>query len=85
MAAVTVYTSRQAAEILHLSLTTLRKYIREGKLKAVRMGNGWRITEESLKAFAETGVDAGVVRPGSRESPATGTGRRKPRGESKGK
>jgi len=43
-------------EDLDLKVTplTLRKYIRTGKLKGVKMGTRYVVTEDSLKEFFET-------------------------------
>ena len=43
-------------EDLGLKVTplTLRKYIRTGKLKGVKMGTRYVVTEDSLKEFFET-------------------------------
>ena len=45
------YTTQQVAEILHLQVTTIRDYIKLGKIKAYKVGKSWRITEEDLKEF----------------------------------
>ncbi len=46
----------EAAEILGVNLGTVRRWLREGKLKGVKVGRLWRITEEDLKAFIEAGA-----------------------------
>jgi len=49
-----IYTTAQAAEVLQINVQTLRKYIREGKLKASRFGTQeYRITGEDIKAFLD--------------------------------
>ena len=53
---MTVYTLQEAAEIVKMSPRTLRLYIQQGKLKAVKLSNYWRITEESLRELMETGA-----------------------------
>ena len=40
-----------AAQVLAISPWTVRSYIREGKLPAVRIGRLVRLTEEDLKKF----------------------------------
>lgn len=48
------YTTKQVAEILGLAPFTIRKYVREGKLKAERIGGQReiiRISESELKRF----------------------------------
>ena len=48
-----VYTLQQAADILQVSLETIRRYVRNGKLKAARIGKAYRVTETQLKAFLD--------------------------------
>jgi excisionase family DNA binding protein len=57
-----LYTVDKVAEILGMHVRTVRGYIREGRIKAVRIGKQYRITREDLEAF--TGVptaDDGLV------------------------
>ncbi len=49
----TLYTTAEVKEILKVSLFTVQKWIREGKLPAVRLGKLYRIRESDLKAFKE--------------------------------
>ena len=46
-----VYTLEELVEVLHVTRRTLYNYIREGKLKAVKMGKYWRVTEKQLEEF----------------------------------
>ena len=48
-----VYTTQQAAEILQINIQTLRKWIREGKLPASKLGSDYRITGEDIKSFLD--------------------------------
>lgn len=48
-----VYTPEQVAQILQLSVGTVWRYIREGKLPASKVARGYRITDEQLKRFLE--------------------------------
>lgn len=45
------YTVTEIAKKYAVSNTAVTKWIREGKLKAVRLGNVWRIPESALKEF----------------------------------
>jgi len=47
-----LFTPEQAAEQLGLHVKTVRRYIREGRLDAVRMGKRYRVTRDALEAFA---------------------------------
>ena len=55
MADIKVYTLDEICEILKVTKRTMYNYIRAGKLKAVKMGKYWRVTEENLRAFIEAG------------------------------
>lgn len=56
MDTVKVYTLDEVAEILHTTRRTLYTYLKEGKLKAVKIGRKWIITEENLKDFISRGT-----------------------------
>lgn len=43
------YTTEEAAKILKVYPDTVRRYIRQGKINAVKIGNRIRITETELK------------------------------------
>lgn len=48
------YTRKQVASMLHVSIATLDNYIRDGKLKAVKLGaKKVLITESDLNSFIE--------------------------------
>ncbi|MGW5746965.1 helix-turn-helix domain-containing protein [Amycolatopsis sp. NPDC003861] len=46
-----VYSVEQVAAKLGLHVRTVRNYVRDGRLKAVRIGKQYRITAEDLAAF----------------------------------
>ncbi|HEX4812959.1 MAG TPA: helix-turn-helix domain-containing protein [Nonomuraea sp.] len=46
------YTVEQAAEVLGLHVKTVRNYVRDGRLPAVRVGKRYRIAKHDLAAFA---------------------------------
>lgn len=48
---VTLFNVNQAAYILKVHPLTIRRYIREGKLKAVKAGGNVRIDEKELQEF----------------------------------
>ncbi|RCG33268.1 DNA-binding protein [Sphaerisporangium album] len=45
------YSVQQVADLLGLHVKTVRAYVREGRLKAVRIGKQYRIPREELDAF----------------------------------
>jgi excisionase family DNA binding protein len=46
-----MYTLKQAAETLDISVVTLRRYIKQGKLAAKKIGKEYRITDEDVEAL----------------------------------
>jgi excisionase family DNA binding protein len=52
-----VYSAEQVADILGLHVRTVRGYIRDGRLPAVRVGKQYRIAERDLQAFAGVVTD----------------------------
>lgn len=52
----TAYDVKETAELLHVSPQTVKKYIREGKLRAQRVGLPYYVTEETLKEFLNNEV-----------------------------
>lgn len=49
-----LHTVEQVAELLNLHVKTVRRYVRDGRLKARRIGKEYRITRADLDAFAGT-------------------------------
>jgi excisionase family DNA binding protein len=54
-----LYSAEEVAEQLGLHVRTVRGYVRDGRLRAVRIGKQYRITREDLEEF----VGAPVVDP----------------------
>ena len=52
-----LFTVDQLAQILDLHPRTIRRYIREDKLKAVKVGGEWRIRKEDAEAFIGSKVN----------------------------
>jgi excisionase family DNA binding protein len=48
-----LYTPQEVADILKLKATTIRAYIRDGKLKAAKFGREYRVSKEDLEKFVE--------------------------------
>jgi excisionase family DNA binding protein len=46
-----VLTTEEAIEYLKISKPTFLKYIRLGKIKAIKAGKGWRVLESELYRF----------------------------------
>jgi excisionase family DNA binding protein len=60
-----LYSVEQVAELLNLHAKTVRRYVRDGRLKAKRIGKEYRIARADLEAFA------GAVQPAAKEVPRT--------------
>ena len=54
-----VYTLEELVEVLQVTRRTLYNYIKEGKLKAVKVGKYWRVREDQLRDFLSTGEEPG--------------------------
>lgn len=59
------YSVDQIAEMIEMHPKTIQRYIREGKLKAQKIGKSWRVSGHDLSTFVE-GTD------GFRKSEASG-------------
>lgn len=46
-----VFTTNEAIEYLKISKPTFLKYIRLGKIRAIKAGNGWRVLQSELYRF----------------------------------
>lgn len=60
-ASIKVYTLHEVESILKVSQRTVYNYIKGGQIKAVKVGREWRITEEALRDFLETGTEANYL------------------------
>jgi len=56
-----LYSVEQIADLLGLHVRTVRHYVRDGKLKATRIGKQYRIARQDLEAF--TGQSASALEP----------------------
>src|ERR1700733_5792453 len=56
-----LYSVEQVADRLGLHVKTVRNYVREGRLKAVRIGKQYRIAREDLETL--TGHPVGTLDP----------------------
>lgn len=49
----TFYTVEQISQMLNIHPKTIQRYIREGKLRATKIGKGWRVAGHDLSVFTE--------------------------------
>lgn len=54
------YTPQEIADNLKLNINTIYQYIRENKLKAVKIGNRYRISENDLKEFLDRSKEGSI-------------------------
>ncbi len=47
------YTVEQISDMLNIHPKTIQRYIREGRLRATKIGKGWRVTGHDLSVFVE--------------------------------
>lgn len=52
-----VLTTDEAIEYLKISKPTFLKYIRLGRIKAIKAGKGWRILQSELNRFLRGDAD----------------------------
>jgi len=81
-----LFSAAEVAEILDIHPRTVNEYVREGKLKAIQMGGGWKISERALRAFVRDQTQdqvqqrhldtAGPVSPIVESGPLADTARR---------
>ncbi len=46
-----VLTTKEATKYLKISKPTFLKYIHQGRIKAIKAGNGWRVLQSELYRF----------------------------------
>lgn len=44
----------EAAKQLNINVATLRRAIKAGKLRAIRLGNGYQVTQQALNAYVQS-------------------------------
>ncbi|MGQ4446683.1 helix-turn-helix domain-containing protein [Streptomyces griseus] len=64
-----LYSVGEVAELLGLHVRTVRNYVREGRLKAVRIGKQYRISKEDFAALTGRPVDDTAGHPADGTAP----------------
>lgn len=49
-----LFNVEEVANILNVHTRTVRRYIKEGKMEAKKVGGQWRVTKENLESFMDT-------------------------------
>jgi len=52
---VELYDLQELSKKLGLHLVTLQRYCRQGKIRAQKIGRGWQVSGDNLKAFINPG------------------------------
>jgi len=55
------YTVSNIANMLNISIETVRRYVKTGKLKASRIAGQWRINDDDFKDFFEKNSNSNMV------------------------
>ena len=50
-----LYSLTEIESILSVTHRTLQRWVKSGKLPAVKIGNRWKVSEATLRRFVETG------------------------------
>jgi len=53
MAEKPLLTTENVADLLQVDVETVRRYIREGKLRAIKLGREYRVRREDFEEFLE--------------------------------
>lgn len=48
---ITLYTLTELERVLGVTHRTLQSYVKDGRLKAVKIGGKWKVSEDNLKKF----------------------------------
>ena len=54
------YTVEEISHMLNIHPKTLQRYIREGRLRATKIGKSWRVAGHDLSVFVESNRDEGL-------------------------
>lgn len=46
-----LYTPKEVAELLQINMQTVLRFIREGKIKAIKVGRSYRISESNYNLY----------------------------------
>jgi len=65
------YTVDQISQMLSIHPKTVQRYIREGKLRASKIGKSWRVSGHDLSLFAEDNTTEPVTQPTKERATST--------------
>ncbi len=62
-AAFKIYRAEELSHILKLSITSVQSYLRKGRIKGVKIGREWGVSEKNLRAFLDGDTPAAAPTP----------------------
>jgi len=75
-------TVKDVADLLQVNEVTVRRWIKDGELRAIDIGKGWRIGPDDLDAFLEGHATRPSARPnGGTNTASEVTGAQKTKGQ----
>ena len=51
-----LYTPEQIAQLLQVNVVTVHRWLRDGKLKSVKLGRLWRVSSEDFDEFVHSRI-----------------------------
>jgi len=64
-----MYTISDLSKILGVDRRSIYRYLKDGKIKAVKFGRQWRISEADLKELLDRGISvSGVKAPAEKQA-----------------
>lgn len=61
------YTAEEISKLLNIHVKTVQRYIREGKIRATKIGKSWRVTGHDLSIFTEEQATTQLTTENSKE------------------
>ena len=56
-----LFSPGEVANILDIHVKTVRRYLRDGTLKGIKIGGSWKISEEELEKSVEQSIIDGAI------------------------
>lgn len=56
-----LFSPGEVANLLDIHVKTVRRYLRDGTLKGIKIGGSWKISEEELEKSVEQSIIDGVI------------------------
>lgn len=59
---ITLYTTNEVAKILKIDRRNVYRYVKDGRLRASKIGGEWRVSQDDLKAFINRDTNEQVAK-----------------------